>query len=154
MKSLYESILDDEEVLMGNVEIDVIARPIYKKLINRETLNQSELNWMNNNVSVLEVNIHQLRNLLSKLHKQYYNISLNWLDVSKITNMSELFRNSKFNGDISKWDVHNVKDMTMMFVRADFNGDISKWDVSKVEHRWSMFDGCPIKDEYKPKFIK
>ena len=31
-------------------------------------------------------------------------------------------------------------------------GDISKWDVSKVKYKIDMFDCCPIKDKYKPKF--
>ena len=140
MKTLYESILDDEDILTGKVRRDVIAKSIYKKLINQETLEQSELSWMNNNVSVLEVNEQQLKNLLSKLHKKYYNISLNWLDVSKIIDMSELFKYSKFNGDISKWDVSNVEYMKGMFKGAtEFNQDISGWDVSNVADMSEMF---------------
>ena len=33
-----------------------------------------------------------------------------------------------------------------------FNQDLSKWDVSKVRYKIDMFDNCPIKEEYKPKF--
>lgn len=143
MKTLYESILDDEKVLISNVRKDVIAISIYKKLINQGTLEQSELSWMNDNVSVLEVNRQQLKNLLSKLHKKYYNISLNWLDVSKIADMSELFKDSKFNGDISKWDVSKVVTMNEMFAGAkEFNCDISEWDVSNVEYMKGMFKGA------------
>ena len=30
--------------------------------------------------------------------------------------------------------------------------DISDWNVSKVTNMVGMFDNCPIKNEYKPKF--
>ena len=105
----------------------------------------------------------------------------NW-DVSSVTDMSQMFLGCKyFNQDISKWDVSNVTDMSHMFFGcASFNQDLSSWDVSSVTrmsrmfsgchsfnkdisnwnvsnvmnwmYRMSMFDGCPIKNEYKPKF--
>ena len=31
-------------------------------------------------------------------------------------------------------------------------GDLSKWDVSNVIEMDNMFDDCPIKEEFKPKF--
>ena len=33
-----------------------------------------------------------------------------------------------------------------------FNQDISAWDVSKVNKKDEMFNNCPIKEQYKPKF--
>ena len=42
--------------------------------------------------------------------------------------------------------------MKDMFHKSMFNGDISNWDVSSVTDKHCMFSGCPIKEEYKPKF--
>ena len=39
-----------------------------------------------------------------------------------------------------------------MFMCSKFNNDISNWDVSNVKFKLSMFDNCPIKEKYKPKF--
>ena len=49
-------------------------------------------------------------------------------------------------------DVSHITDMSYLFQFLDFNGDISKWDVSNVDEMEDIFDECPIKDEYKPKF--
>ena len=100
-------------------------------------------------------------------------------DVSKVTNMNSMFcRCKKFNQDISGWDVSKVSDMFYMFGYCEsFNKNISSWNVSSVTDMsymfydcesfnqdlsdWNvyynvknilMFDGCPIKNEYKPKF--
>ena len=80
----------------------------------------------------------------------------NW-DVSSITDMNGMFCGCKsFNQDLSNWDVSSVTDMSHMFQDCkNFNKDIHDWDVSNVKHfkhRSFMFDNCPIKDEYKPKF--
>ena len=107
---------------------------------------------------------------------QGYNANLNFIDTSKITDMSMLFNGSPFNGDITEWDVSNVTDMSYMFHGSNFNGDIHKWNVSNVvDMEWmfkesnfnqdisdwpvdnvknhkSMFLGCDIKKQYKPKF--
>ena len=57
------------------------------------------------------------------------------------------------NPDLSDWNVSNVTDMTYMFLDCkSFNQDLSDWDVSNVRYRISMFKGCPIKEEYTPKF--
>ena len=77
-------------------------------------------------------------------------------NVSKVTNMVYMFyecNELEFIGDISKWDVSNVIYMTRMFEGfKKFNQDISNWDISNVRSIMYMFDDCPIKDEYKPKF--
>ena len=66
--------------------------------------------------------------------------------------MQYMFFDSEFNGDISKWDVSNVTNMEGMFLSSTFNGDISNWDVSNVKFKSRMFEDCPIKEKYKPKF--
>ena len=124
----------------------------------------------------------ELKDIISKRIKEEGNeVDLNDIDVSKITDMSNLFVGTDFNGDISDWDVSNVTDMSYMFYKcSNFNQDISKWNVSKVTDmsfmfsrcksfnqnicKWDvssvtsvtnmrgMFNSCPIKEKYKPKF--
>ena len=113
-----------------------------------------------------------------RISKEGTNYDLNDIDTSLITNMAFLFSGAKFNVDISRWNVSNVEDMSYMFDHSNFNCDISKWNVSKVENmsymffkskftgdisKWKInkdcdtrdiFDGCPIKEEYKPKLPK
>ena len=85
-----------------------------------------------------------------------FNKNLSKWTVSSVTNMRSMFLNCKnFNQDISSWDVSNVTVMNRMFGCCySFNKDISNWNVSKVRYRIDMFEGCPIKNEYKPKFKK
>ena len=75
----------------------------------------------------------------------------NWV-FPKVENMNNMFCHAtSFNQDISKWKFPNVTNMNSMFSYAkSFNQDISKWDL-KGKKKIGIFDGCPIKDEYKPK---
>jgi hypothetical protein len=41
--------------------------------------------------------------------------------------------------------------MRKMFYNSDFNNDISNWKINPKCSTKGMFDGCKIKDEYKPK---
>ena len=51
----------------------------------------------------------------------------------------------------SNLDFSKVTDMRNMFSYASsFNQDLSEWDL-KGKNITEIFDGCPIKDEYKPK---
>ena len=83
-----------------------------------------------------------------------FNGDISKWDVSNVTKMSSMFFLSKFNGDLSKWDVSSVTDMRWMFQNSKFNGDISNWKINKKCNTWFMFDGCPIKEEYKPVLSK
>ena len=77
-------------------------------------------------------------------------------DVSNVKSMCQMFhrcKELKSIGDISKWDVSNVTNMWNMFDGCEsFNQDISGWNVYKVKFNSGIFDNCPIKKEYKPKF--
>ena len=127
----------------------------------------------NGNISKWDVSNVKDMNCMFAYSKFNGDIS-DW-DVSNVENMSWMFYNSNFNSDISKWNVSNVKNMAGMFMNSKFNGDISKWNVCKVDNmaemfensvfsrdisRWDVsnvsnndiFDKCPIKEEYRPKF--
>ena len=83
-----------------------------------------------------------------------FNQDLSDWNVSNVTNMTRMFCwCESFNQDISKWNVLNVITMSSMFLGCtSFNQDLSKWNVSKVKYNILMFNDCPIKEEYKPKF--
>ena len=87
-------------------------------------------------------------------HAYKFNQPIGGWDVSNVTNMSWMFKFAKeFNQPIRGWDVSNVTTMTHMFWGAlKFNQPLYTWDVSKVIQHDSVFKGCPIDEEYKPKF--
>ena len=70
----------------------------------------------------------------------------------KVIDMNGMFKEaSSFNQPIGDWKFPNVIDMNRMFAYAtSFNQDLSKWDL-KGKNKTEIFNGCPIKDEYKPK---
>ena len=89
-------------------------------------------------------------------------IDFNDIDVSNIDSfynkytVKGIFERTKFKYiDISDWDVSNIKSMICIFAgcnELESVGDISNWDVSNVIFKDGIFDNCPIKPEYKPKF--
>ena len=84
-----------------------------------------------------------------------FNKDLSKWDVSNVENMEGMFYDCEiFNGDISNWNTSRVKNMDSMFGRCTkFNQDLSGWNVSNVYYMDDMFNGgCPVKEEYKPKF--
>ena len=87
---------------------------------------------------------------------QFKYIDISDWDVSGVTDMSYMFYGCKeltSVGNISGLDISSVTDMSYMFAFCKkFNQDLSKWNVSKVRYHSYMFDCCPIKDKYKPKF--
>jgi hypothetical protein len=45
--------------------------------------------------------------------------------------------------------------MSRMFYAArKFNQPLNNWDIKGGVFASSIFEACPIKEEYKPKFIK
>ena len=111
--------------------------------------------------SVVDISGWNVSNVTNMNHMFFrcksFNQDISKWDVSSVTDMNGMFCGCKsFNQDLYSWDVSNVTDMSHMFQDCkNFNKDIHDWDVSNVKHfkhRSFMFDNCPIKDEYKPKF--
>lgn len=146
MKNLFdyinESLLDDENVLIGITKDDAYARTLIEKIKQGIELNKDELKWCTTHTSVIRITKEELVSIIQLIHWNNKDMSLNWLDVSQITDMSDVFRYSEFNGNISKWDVSNVENMEGMFFMSKYtgkNGDISDWDVRKVTNMGVMF---------------
>ncbi len=103
-------------------------------------------------------NVSKVTDMNSMFHGcKYFNQDISGWNVSNVENMRNMFCDCKsFNQDISKWDVSSVTDTRNMFCDCkSFNQDLSNWDISNLNHLsyiLSMFDNCPIKYEYKPKF--
>jgi surface protein len=89
-------------------------------------------------------------------HCRKFNSDISQWNVSMVEDMGAMFcQCKKFNSDISKWKVGKVDNMTGMFIGCEkFNQDLSGWDVRNIENgnNINMFDNCPIKEEFKPKF--
>ena len=158
--------------------VDTVLQYIIPKIDKREELSQNDYNILTNCVGIYKVSGRDELQTLIEYFTEYFGngCNLNWIDVSNVTDMNSMFWNSmfngdisqwnvsnvsdmfgmfqdsKFNGDISQWNVSNVTDMSHMFEDSEFNRDISLWDVSNVTNKSNMFFGCPIKNEYKPKF--
>ena len=115
---------------------------------------QNPIDFNDIDVSNLDSFCNKVKGIFEVTKFKYIDIS-DW-DVSNVKLMRCMFykcEELESIEDISKWDVSNVIDMSWMFYNCKFfNQDISNWNVYKVRYRMRMFDGCPIKEEYKPKF--
>ena len=82
-----------------------------------------------------------------------FNCDITGWNTKKLLTTERMFNGCEsFNQDISGWNIRNVTSMDFMFVGcSSFNQDLSHWDLTTVSHK-HMFDKCPIKEEFKPKF--
>ena len=98
---------------------------------------------------------NELKEIINeRVSKEGYSCDLNDIDTSFITDMTGLFYGSDFNCDISEWNVSNVENMSKMFEGSNFNQDISNWKINKNCLTFNMFNGCSIKEKYKPKVLQ
>lgn len=88
---------------------------VYGKILNNEDIKDYEIEYLNECISIVNVDNAGLFKVVGFYDKFYPNDSMNWLDVSGVTYMSRLFEKTRYNGDISKWNVSNVKFMEWMF---------------------------------------
>ena len=115
---------------------------------------QNPIDFNDIDVSNIDSFCHKDIGIFEETQFKYIDIS-DW-DVSGVTDMSYMFYGCNeltSVGNISGLDISSVTDMSYMFAFCKkFNQDLSKWNVSKVRYHSYMFDSCPIKDKYKPKF--
>ena len=113
------------------------------------------------NCDISKWDVSNVKDMVSVCTEFNQDIS-NW-NVSNVKDMEGMFRFAKkFNQAIGKWDVSNVKLFnTMFFSASSFNQDISNWKINQDADVFNMedpnlalFNGCPIKDEFKPKQLQ
>ena len=151
MKSLkqhiYEKLILKKNIKTKEYNYHPKTREELKKLLNdliRERDYEADLN---------DIDVSEITDMSKLFFYSNFSGDISQWDVSNVTNMHQMFDGCiTFNGDISDWDVSNVKYMYAMFKNSKFNRDISKWNVSKTADTRCMFERCPIKEEYKPKF--
>ena len=140
MRILYESLIDDDDVVLQRADDRTLVYQVDKMLESGKRDNNL-IEQLESKVAIYRVdNKIVFKNLIFDYTTLVgNNCSLNWIDVSNVKDMSNTFYSTKFNGDISKWDVSKVENMGGMFCYSEFNGDISKWNVSSVKYMSSMF---------------
>ena len=80
-----------------------------------------------------------------------FNQDIGGWETGKVTDMRFMFLGcTQFNRDIHKWDTKQVTSMNGMFMDTPFDQDISGWNVDNVEPNPSIFNLCPIREEFKP----
>ncbi|HOW29242.1 MAG TPA: BspA family leucine-rich repeat surface protein [archaeon] len=81
-----------------------------------------------------------------------FNSSINF-NTSSVTNMANMFNFARNFNQPLNFDTSNVTNMDGMFYFAEnFDQNISNWNVNYVLSWVYMFEGCPIRNEYKPQF--
>ena len=121
-------------------------------LFSKDCYNGYKLGEFNGDISRWDVsNVKDMESMFS--YAKSFNQPIGDWDVSNVTNMRTMFFYAdKFNQPIGDWDVSNVGVMTQMFQGAkSFNQNLTRWKTYTSITGW-MFDDCPIKEEYKPKF--
>ena len=139
------------DYLYDNMKNENKLKPATKSELTAVIRNRIKENGNNCDLNDIDIsNIHDMNDMFGDFEN--FNGDISKWDVSHITSMSFMFHNSKFNGDISKWDISNVHNFIHMFSNSKFNKNISNWNIQKDAESWGMFEKCPIKDSYKPKF--
>jgi surface protein len=90
--------------------------------------------------------------------KKFKGVGLKDWNVKNADSLGRIFSGcEEFNEDISGWDISGAINISGMFVKCkSFNHDLSGWKLSpkSAVNVNNMFEDCPLKDEYKPNFIK
>ena len=143
LKFIIKSRVFNEGTNCDLNDIDTSLITDMSKLFYKSRFNGNISNW----------DVSKVEDMTGMFSGSRFNGDISRWDVSRCQLMVGMFSGSKFNGDISRWDVSGCQSMGGMFVSSDFNGDISKWKLRKDCNIVIMFDKCPIKEEFKPKYL-
>jgi surface protein len=118
---------------------------MYCMFLDCESFNQPLNSWNVSNVTTMSNMFYNCASFNGRIEE--------W-DVSNVTNMKAMFFGCKaFNRKIGNWNVSNVTGMPGMFRGCEaFDRDISRWDISQANSD-GMFDGCPIRESYRPGYV-
>ena len=140
-------------------------KPLNKYIQEKLIINKDYKDYRYHDNMIVVNSFDELRNIIEDRYDKLGAgtkqdpIDFNDIDVSNMVSFCDnddtgIFEGTQFKYiDISDWDVSSVTNMLSMFYDCkSFNQDISGWNVHKVSYIHHIFDNCPIKDEYKPKF--
>lgn len=100
-------------------------------------------------------NVENMENMFADC--ELINCDLSKWDVSKVTNFGGMFSEcKKFDGKgLEKWDVSNGDHFFGMFHDCNnLDCDLSNWNIKEDAITKTMFKGCGLSDDKKPKNIK
>lgn len=139
-------LVADESIYLGDIDISLLTdlSGVFRKS-TRKNFDGIE-KWDTSKVKMM----------YKMFEDSHFNYDISGWDVSNVYNFVDMFAGCKdFNQNISKWDISSGKYFTTMFYDCKkFNQNLSRWDCKNAISTFSMFSGCPIKDEYKPKNIE